>query len=165
MYSFPNSHSHLNALSRWGDINHFAPGASFLRRIESLTMLQRHRHFRSEIFEVVTLGGSTHENRERAFALFSDMDTDSGEDEMQTVLSEWSTGCITEGTMYFKKVFPAQDDDLAYYAVIRLVRSHLVSLRTLCWFVASSWKRTYSLLVFCLPFNHRIGLEVVYHYN
>ena len=72
MYSFPNSHSHLNALSRWGDINHFAPGASFLRRIESLTMLQRHRHFRSEIFEVVTLGGSTHENRERAFALFSD---------------------------------------------------------------------------------------------
>ena len=112
-------------LPGWGDINHFADGSSFLRRLESLTSLQRYRHFRSETLEAVIAGGSPFENRE---SLFGDiMEPNNGEDEMFSALSSWSTGIISDRKIYLKEVFPAQDDDLAYYCIVRVLQSPVVS--------------------------------------
>ncbi|KAL3795130.1 hypothetical protein HJC23_007358 [Cyclotella cryptica] len=115
-------------LPGWGDIDHFAKGSSFLRRIESLSMLQRHRHFRSEAVEVVAIRGSKHENHDRGFALFSDlMMNHEGEDNLYEAISDWASGIIAERQIYFKIVSPAVDDDLTYYLIIHVVRCHEAS--------------------------------------
>ncbi|KAL7554217.1 hypothetical protein ACHAWF_017632 [Thalassiosira exigua] len=110
-------------LPGWGDINHFAAGSSFLGRLQSLSTLQRFRHFRSETFEIVTTSPPFFEQSE---SLFSDV-MDQSEDAIHSILSDWSTGTITDRDMYFKEIVPAQDDDLAYYCIIRVVHSNEVS--------------------------------------
>lgn len=112
-------------LPGWGDANHFAAGSSFLSRLESLSQLQRFRHFRSETLTIVTIGPSYYEN---SASIFSDvMEQNEGEAEMYSILSSWSTGSIVDGKMWFKLITPPQDDDLAYYCTIRVAQSTAVS--------------------------------------
>lgn len=111
----------------WGSVNHFAPGSAFLSRLESMSTLQRYRHFRSEEFEVVMLGPSFYE-RITNMSIFGDvMDLNHGEDELYSALATWSTGIITERYTYFKVLNPAKDDDLAYYCIVRVNQSSKVS--------------------------------------
>ena len=92
----------------WGSINHFAPGSSFLGRLDSMSRLQRFRHFRSETFEIVTIGPSCYEKNVN---IFSDAEQNKGEDEMYSSLAIWSTGVVTDRGSYFKVITPAQDDE------------------------------------------------------
>ncbi|KAL7542994.1 hypothetical protein ACHAXR_012278 [Thalassiosira sp. AJA248-18] len=111
-------------LPGWGTINHFAAGSSFLGRLELLSNLQRYRHFRSENVEIVTIGANFYEKSE---SLFSDLEQNVGEDEMYQVLSSWSTGVISDRSIYLKEIIPAKDDDLAYYCIMRVVQSPSLS--------------------------------------
>ena len=111
----------------WGSINHFAPGSAFLSRLESMSTLQRYRHFRSEEFEIVMLGPCFYE-RITSMSIFGDvMDLNHGEDELYFALATWSTGFITERETYFRVICPAKDDDLAYYCIVRVNQSSKVS--------------------------------------
>lgn len=121
------SEDHLESylcLPGWGTIDHFAAGSSFLGRLQSLTILQRYRHFRSEVFDVVTLGANFHEKSE---SIFSHLEQNAAEDEMYLTMARWSTGVIRDREMYFKVIVAAQDDDLAYYCIVRVSQSHAVS--------------------------------------
>jgi hypothetical protein len=92
----------------WGSIDHFAAGSSFLSRLDSMSKLQRFRHFRSVTFEIVTIGPSCHEKNANIFA---DAEQNKGEDEMFSAISMWSTGVISDRESYFKIITPAQDDE------------------------------------------------------
>lgn len=105
-------------LPGWGDVDHMSPGSSFLRRLETLTGLQRHRHFRSETLEVVTAGGGN--PYERAESIFGDMEQNSGERELMETLASWSTEVISDAEIYLKEITHAREDDLAYYCIVRV---------------------------------------------
>jgi hypothetical protein len=92
----------------WGSIDHFAVGSSFLSRLDSMSKLQRFRHFRSEAFEIVTIGPSCHE---KSANIFADVEQNKGEDEMYSALAMWATGVISDRESYFKIITPAQDDE------------------------------------------------------
>jgi hypothetical protein len=93
----------------WGSINHFAPGSSFLGRLDAMSRLQRFRHFRCETFEIVTVGPSHYEKNKN---IFDDaMEQNKAEDEMYSALAIWSTGVISDRESYFKVITPAQDDE------------------------------------------------------
>ena len=65
---------------------------------------------------------------EKTESIFSDvMEQSKGEDQMYSSLSTWSTGIISDRKMYFKVIIPCQDDDLAYYCIMRVVQSPSVS--------------------------------------
>ena len=112
-------------LPGWGDVDHMSPGSSFLRRLESLSSLQRHRHFRSETLEVVTTGGGN--PYERAESIFGDMEQNSGEKELFETLGSWSTEVISDGKIYLKEISRATEDDLAYYCILRVSQCPAVS--------------------------------------
>ena len=112
-------------LPGWGDHDHLSPGSPFLRRIETLSGLQRHRHFRSETLEVVTTGGGN--PYERAESIFGDMEQNSGEKELFDTLMSWSTEMVSDGEIYFKEITPAKEDDLAYYCIVRISQSTKVT--------------------------------------
>ena len=105
-------------LPGWGDVDHMTPGSSFLRRLETLSSLQRHRHFRSETLEVVTTGGGN--PYERAESIFGDMEQNSGEKELLETLGSWSTEVISDAKIYLKEITRAKEDDLAYYCILRV---------------------------------------------
>ena len=105
-------------LPGWGDVDHMSPGSSFLRRLETLSGLQRHRHFRSETLEVVTAGGGN--PYERAESIFGDMEQNSGERELFETLASWSTEVISDAELYLKEITHAREDDLAYYCIVRV---------------------------------------------
>jgi hypothetical protein len=112
-------------LPGWGDIDHLSPGSSFFRRLETLSRLQRHRHFRSETLEVVTAGGGN--PYERAESLFGDMEQNSGEKELFETLTSWSTAIISDTEIYLKEITPAREDDLAHYCIVRVSQCREVS--------------------------------------
>lgn len=89
------------------------------------------RHFRCETIEVVTRKGSKHDNQIRAYALFSDLETDEGEDNLYDAISSWATGTIVERKTYFK-VLPIQNYDLYHYLVIHVIRCKEVSVYNVC---------------------------------
>lgn len=105
-------------LPGWGDVDHLSQGSSFLRRLLTLSKLQRHRHFRSETLEVVTTGGGN--PYERAESIFGDIEQNSGEKELFETLTSWSTEIISDSEMYLKEITAAREDDLAYYCVARV---------------------------------------------
>lgn len=111
----------------WGSINHFAPGSAFLSRLESMSTLQRYRHFRSEEFEIVMLGPGYYERNASISILGDVIEQNHGEDELYSALATWSTGFISERETYFKVISPAKDDDLAYYCIVRVNQSSKVS--------------------------------------
>lgn len=108
----------------WGTIQHLSSGSPFLTRLGMLTQLQRFRHFRSETIEVVTIGGHFHEKSE---SIFSHLENNDGEEELFLSISSWSSGIISDRSMYFKELVPSQDNDLAYYCITRVVQSPSVS--------------------------------------
>ena len=55
------------------------------------------------------------------------MEQNKGEEEMYSNLSSWSTGVVSDREMYFKEIISAQEDDLAYYCIVRVVRSSTLS--------------------------------------
>ena len=112
-------------LPGWGDVEHLSPGSSFFCRLETLSGLQRHRHFRSETLEVVTAGGGN--PYERAESIFGDMEQNSGEKELFETLTSWSTEVISDTAIYLKEITPAREDDLAYYCIVRVSQSGEVS--------------------------------------
>lgn len=113
----------------WGDMDYFSSeSSSFLSRIESLSTLQRFRHFRSEQFDLVTVSPSFYE---KSASIFSDTEQNIGEEAMYSVLEKWSTGIISDRLLYFKVIAPAQEDDLAYYCIIRVAQSTLSRLFTM----------------------------------
>eukprot|EP00985_Skeletonema_marinoi_P002148 scaffold875_cov121-Skeletonema_marinoi.AAC.1 len=101
-----------------GDVDHLSAGSSFLRRLETLSRLQRHRHFRSETLEVVTVGGGN--PYERAESIFGDMEQNGGEKELLETVASWSTEMISDGEIYLKEITHAREDDLAYYCIVRV---------------------------------------------
>jgi hypothetical protein len=113
-------------LPGWDQIDYFSKSHSFPRGLETLTTLQRHRHFRSEAIEVVTLQGSKQQNQ--SHALFGDlMDNDEGEDNLFDAILSWASSVIVERTTYVK-ILPVKNDDLTYYLVIRVLRCSVVSV-------------------------------------
>jgi len=93
-----------------------------------LSTLQRFRHFRSEQFDLVTVSPSFYE---KSASIFSDTEQNNGEEAMYSVLEKWSTGIISDRLLYFKVIAPAQEDDLAYYCIIRVAQSTLSRLFTM----------------------------------
>ncbi len=112
-------------LYSWDGIGHFDPRSTFLGRLETLTKLQRFRHFRTLTLEVVTVDPSC--NNFSANFSSDVMKQNQGEVELFLSLLNWSTGKISDRALYFKIITWPQDDDLAYYCIIRVINSSIVS--------------------------------------
>ena len=59
------------------------------------------------------------------------MEQKEGEGELCLALSKWSTGIISVGASYFKVIMWPQNDDLAYYCIVRVIDSYSSRLFTL----------------------------------
>lgn len=85
-----------------------------------MTKLQRFRHFKTLTLEVVTVAPS-------CYISSNVMEQNKGERELFSAVSNWSTGVISDRLSYFKVIAWPKDDDLAYYCIIRVINSSIVS--------------------------------------
>jgi hypothetical protein len=124
-YSFCSSIKSHNVTYSWGGIGHFDPRSTFLGRLETLTKLQRFRHFRTLTLEVVIVDPSCINFNADFSSEVMEQNPVAGE--LFLALSNWSTGIISDRASYFKIITWPQDDSLAYYCVIRVINFSNVS--------------------------------------
>ena len=91
----------------------------FVRRLRTLTSLQRRRHYRFDQFDVVITGRMPYAHDDGFLSVFDD--SDDGELELTETVAEWSTQTIKEGKRYVKQT--ESSDNLATYCVVELSRS------------------------------------------
>lgn len=92
--------------------------SEFVVRAQSMTRLQRYRHFRTEYIEVVTVTGNPFETSN---SLFSDvMEGNTAVDELFECLAKWSNHCATsENRHTYIKIIESSEHDLIYYCMIQ----------------------------------------------
>ena len=108
---------------RWSD-QLANPQTPFVRRLRTLTMLQRRKHFRFDQFDVVCTGRMPYALDDGLLSEF--LDTDDGEQEFLIAMSEWSTQIIAEGRRYVKQT-DSPGSNLANYCVVELSKSKATS--------------------------------------
>ena len=108
---------------RWSDQLASAE-TPFVRRLWTLTDLQRRKHFRFDQFDVVCTGRMPYALDDGFLSEF--LDTDTGEQELFDTIAQWSTQTIKENSRYIKQTAGA-GTDLANYCVIELSRSPVAS--------------------------------------
>lgn len=109
--------SYLTPLE-WGE--KLGTGSPFLRRLGTMSTVQRHRHFDIESFEVVCVGGDPFSNQESLLSEF--MEEDSGENELLEALADFATQTVTDRRCYVLKLPPSRRD-LVTYCVIEVIQS------------------------------------------
>eukprot|EP00562_Extubocellulus_spinifer_P012451 CAMPEP_0178553684 /NCGR_PEP_ID=MMETSP0697-20121206/7943_1 /TAXON_ID=265572 /ORGANISM="Extubocellulus spinifer, Strain CCMP396" /LENGTH=1008 /DNA_ID=CAMNT_0020186607 /DNA_START=94 /DNA_END=3116 /DNA_ORIENTATION=- len=109
--------SYLTPLE-WGE--KLGTGSPFLRRLGTMSTVQRHRHFDIESFEVVCVGGDPFSNQESLLSEF--MEEDSGESELLEALADFATQIVTDRRCYVLKLPPSRRD-LVTYCVIEVIQS------------------------------------------
>lgn len=92
--------------------------SDFVVKVQSMTHLQRYRHFRTEHIEVVTVTGNPFETSN---SLFSDvMEGNTAVDELFECLAKWSSHCATpESRHTYIKIIESSEHDLIYYCLLR----------------------------------------------
>jgi hypothetical protein len=106
------------------------PDAPFVRRLGTLSPLQRRRHFQVTEFDVVCTGRMPYAYDDDDF-LSEFMAVDNGEQELVDAISEWSTQTIKEKSKYIKRTDTS--DDMKGYCVIEIRESPGTSrLFTIC---------------------------------
>jgi len=115
--------------TKWND-QHLVKGAPFLRRLGTLSEMQRRRHFRQESFECVCYGNMPYNNQTDLF-LNAFHDADTGEKGLLEALSEWSTQVVSlsgaapgkQKSIRFLKKMESTSGGLASYCVVQLFQS------------------------------------------
>ena len=111
--------SYLCPPLQWSD-QLSSPDTPFVRRLGTLSPLQRCRHFQVTEFDVVCTGRMPYAYDDDDF-LSEFMAVDNGEQELVDEISEWSTQTITEKSKYIKQTDTS--DDMNGYCVIEIRRS------------------------------------------
>lgn len=96
----------------------------FIRRLATLSEVQRRLHFKLFEFDCVFVGDMPYSHDDNDF-LSDFRDVDSGEGELKNFLIEWATQIITEDTRFLKII--KTGDNLASYCVVELSSSSCVS--------------------------------------
>ena len=115
--------SYLSPL-KWSD-QLSSPDTPFVKRLGTLTQIQRRRHFRIDEFECICRGKMPYEHDDDDF-LSQFRGIDDGEQEMIEALEEWSTQVIKDRRRYVKET-PCSQGGLASYCVVEVSRSHYAS--------------------------------------
>ena len=108
---------------RWSD-QLSSPRTPFVRRLRTLTGLQRRKHFRFDQFDVVVTGRMPYALDDGFLSEFQDLDD--GEQELLDAMAEWSSQTITEGCRYVKQT-DRSGSLLANYCVVELSKSTTTS--------------------------------------
>jgi hypothetical protein len=100
---------------------HLQPGSNFLRRLGTMSSVQRHRHFDVDSsIEVVCVGGDPFSNQESLLSEF--IQEENGENELFRALLKFSTQTMIDRRCYIKQL-PSSRRDLAMYCLINVKRS------------------------------------------
>ena len=108
---------------RWSD-QLSSPRTPFVRRLRTLTGLQRRKHFRFDQFDVVCTGSMPYALDDGFLSEFQDLDD--GEQELLDAMAEWSSQTITEGCRYVRQT-DRSGSLLANYCVVELSKSTTTS--------------------------------------
>jgi len=102
----------------WAHAQNVEMDSDFVVRVQSMTRLQRYRHFRTEYLEVVTVTGNPFETSN---SLFSDvMESNTAVDELYECLAMWSSHCVEpENRHTYMKIVESSEHDLIYYCILR----------------------------------------------
>ena len=99
-------------------------GTPFVRRLGTLTLVQRRRHLRCDQFDCVCVGRMPYIHETDFLSEFTSVDN--GEQELIEAVASWSTQTIRDRKCYVKRT-GSESDDLASYCVVELRRSATAS--------------------------------------
>lgn len=109
--------------TRWS--NQLAsPSSPFVKRLGSLTQLQRQRHFRFDQFDCVCVGRMPYAQDDGFLSEFRDIDD--GEIELRFFLANWATQCVVASKRFVRRM-ETSEKTLTSYCVIELSRSESAS--------------------------------------
>jgi len=101
-----------------------SPDTPFIRRLRTLTTMQRRKHFRFDQFDIVCTGRMPYALDDGFLSEF--LDTDNGEQEFFDAITEWSTQTIVEGCRYVRQT-DCPGGNLANYCIVELAKSAVAS--------------------------------------
>ena len=110
--------SYLCPPSSWSD-QLSTPDTPFVRRLASLTTLQRRRHFQFDEFDVVCSGRMPYNMDDEFLSEF--ISVDNGEQELADNLSEWATQTAKAKSLYVKSMSTC--DGTTSYCLVELIQS------------------------------------------
>ncbi|CAB9512295.1 seizure threshold 2 [Seminavis robusta] len=102
-----------------------SPETPFVRRLRTLTGLQRRKHFRFDQFDVVCTGRMPYALDDGFLSEF--LGSDNGEQELIDFMEEWSAQTIKPGCRYIKQTDGSGSKALANYCVVELSQSQAAS--------------------------------------
>jgi hypothetical protein len=112
--------SYLCPPARWSD-QLASPDAPFVKRLGTMTTLQRRRHFQCDEFDVVCTGRLPHALDDGFLSEF--LSVDNGEQELVEQIGEWSTQVVTEKLRYVKST--PKPKGMTAYCLIELQQSSI----------------------------------------
>ncbi len=107
--------SYLSPPFQWTD-QLASPESPFARRLGTMTLLQRRRHFRSDEFDVICTGQMPYMLEDDDF-LSKFVSYDNGEEELIDLIKDWSTQIINEEKSRFVKASTTPEGTTSYFLI------------------------------------------------